>query len=71
MGYDISFLINTSINVNNDVHVCCNRATNDFNCNFNKDNTLQKRVKPFDHLDLLCLKGGAAFSESCWVGKQI
>ena len=70
MDYDISFLINTSINVNNDVHVWCNRGTDDFNCDFNKYNTLQKRVEPFDHLDLLCLKGEAAFSESSRVGKQ-
>ena len=28
--------INTSINVNNDVHVWCNRGMNDFNCNCNK-----------------------------------
>ena len=41
-----------------------------FNCNCNEYCTLQTRVEPFDHLDLSCLKGGAAFSESCWVGKQ-
>ena len=70
MDYGISFLINTSINVNNDVHVWCNRATTDFYCNCNDYDTKQKRVELFGYLDLLCLKGGAASSKSCWVEKQ-
>ena len=70
MDYDISFLINISINVNNDVHVWCNTGMNDFSCNCNKYYALQKHVETFGQLDLLCLEGGAAFSESCWVGKQ-
>ena len=71
MNYDISFLINTSINVNNDAHVWCNRGTNDFNCNCNKYYALQKHTEPFEHLDLSCLKGGEAFSESCWVVSKL
>ena len=61
MDYDIRFII-TTINV----HVWCNQVTNNYTCN--EYYTLQKRVVPFGNLDLMCLKGGAAFSERSWVG---
>ena len=70
MDYDINILINKSIIVNNDVHVWCNWAVNDFYCNYKEYDAIQKRVELFGHLNLSCLKGGAAFSKSCWVGKQ-